>query len=72
MDTTWFHIQYLAIALNIKVIFFSVFYTLKLTLMILYFAPLEPLPSLITIVILFPLATASFYTSSAKKFTPYF
>ena len=61
-----------AIALNIKVLFFSVFYTLKLTIMILYFAPLEPLPSLITIVILLPLVTASFYTSSDKKFTPYF
>ena len=45
----------------LQILLFSIFYTLKILTMILYFAPLNPLPLLITAVLFFICVTMSFH-----------
>jgi Flp pilus assembly protein TadB len=56
----------------LQILFFSIFYTLKILTMILYFAPLNLLPLLITAVLFFICVTMSFQENRYKKFTHYF
>ncbi|SQG00096.1 Uncharacterised protein [Paucimonas lemoignei] len=56
----------------LQILFFSIFYTLKILTMILYFAPLNLLPLLITAVLFCIFVTMSFHENRYKKFTHYF
>lgn len=56
----------------LQILFFSFFYTLKILTMILYFAPLNLLPLLITAVLFFICVTMGFHENRYKKFTHYF
>jgi len=64
--------KFASFGMLLKILFFSTFYTIKILTMILYFAPLNPLPLLITAVLFFICVTMGLLEDRNKKFTLYF